>query len=146
MDQEDREHIFVIVLVAVFGTVFGCLLILLLTGCAAPKAKPRALPPLPPISLQPPHPVFRAIVFGSARFFRVAEVVPHGDGTNWDVTLAWSNDPIYRGAARATVIEASPNLIDWCPVYTTPYEPVDQITLTNRPDHEYYRAYTHTIR
>lgn len=57
------------------------------------------------------------------------------------VTLTWSNVPRMDAVLFYTGVEASTNLRDWAQVWTGEYLWQGWLTLSNRPESEFYRAF-----
>lgn len=59
------------------------------------------------------------------------------------IGLAWDNQPPPSPTGYVTGLEGSTNLTHWYPLYRTPYNFPGTyfLYLTNRPPHEFYRAF-----
>ena len=97
-----------------------------LAGCAAPKPIQAPLPALPAARLLEAAPLPRLALVSPPRPARV--------------TLAWDCVPSAEAEKYFTALEATTDFIHWSEVARLPYQPTNQVTLTNRPAMEFYRA------
>lgn len=97
------------------------LLFLLLAGCAS-----KPLPPVPhrKAAIPQPQAVTKSMTIGHT------------------VTVAWDLLPNANPDMLVTGLKGSTNLTDWYQLATMPYTNPVQVTLTNRPELEFYRAFT----
>lgn len=105
--------------------------ILLATSCTSEKHTSkifqRELPPLP-----------GDMVFAKAQVQSVGKLFKAPPQT---IILSWENQQVFDPTNYQTGIEATQNLKDWEEVDRVPYSTKGSLSLTNRPDFEFYRVF-----